>query len=155
MDESRVCEKHGTEKIQRIRDGKRSGWYCRPCASERIKDYRTALPDKYLDTKLWTYYRIRLTDFQRMLAEQGGTCKICRKVPPPDAPGINGKNGFVVDHDHACCRIDLREEGGTGPRRACGKCIRGLLCQQCNIAIGMAQEDPKILQAMIDYLAAH
>jgi hypothetical protein len=30
--------------------------------------------------------------------------------------------------------------------------VRELLCGDCNTAIGMAKEDPEILQAMISYL---
>jgi hypothetical protein len=47
-----------------------------------------------------------------------------------------------VDHDHACC-------SGEG---SCGKCIRGLLCHKCNLALGAINDDINILQKMIDYL---
>jgi hypothetical protein len=59
-------------------------------------------------------YGITATDYDRMLAEQDGRCRICRKLPV--------KNRLHVDHDRACC---------PGPR-SCGKCIRGLLCVSCN-----------------------
>lgn len=50
---------------------------------------------------------------------------------------------YHIDHDHTCC---------SGTSRSCGKCVRGLLCPSCNIAIGMAEEDPLRLLALADYL---
>ena len=42
-------------------------------------------------------------------------------------PEPGGHGTWNVDHDHACC-----PEGG----RSCGKCIRGLLCMECNKYLG-------------------
>jgi len=39
--------------------------------------------------------------------------------------GLNNKAHFI-DHDHQCC------PGATG----CSKCVRGLLCRQCNTNLG-------------------
>lgn len=138
--------------VQRIRDGKKSGWYCRPCANVRAKAYRINAPDQYLDNKLWTFYRIRLADFRRMLAEQGGACKVCRKVPEPGRNGIGG-TGLCIDHDHTCCPAQRSTGGGGG--HICGKCIRGLLCQQCNVALGMVNDSTDQLRALIAYVEQH
>jgi hypothetical protein len=35
-----------------------------------------------------------------------------------------------VDHDHSCCP----------GRQTCGKCVRGLICRQCNTAFGVLTE---------------
>jgi hypothetical protein len=48
---------------------------------------------------------------------------------------------LVVDHDHECC---------PGPR-SCGKCVRGLICNECNLALGLGQ-DPQTLRSLADYL---
>jgi hypothetical protein len=59
-------------------------------------------------------YGITAEQYDQMLADQGGVCKICKHAPV--------SNRLHVDHDRACC-----------PRiGSCGKCIRGLLCSGCN-----------------------
>src|SRR5690349_20464048 len=55
-----------------------------------------------------------------MLAEQGGGCAICgSKVSKTKI-----SDRFHIDHDHKTNRV------------------RGLLCNHCNVAIGMANDDP-------------
>lgn len=79
-------------------------------------------------------YKITPEDYLEMEKSQGGVCKICKN-------DNNGKR-LMVDHDHKCCP-------GV---RTCGRCIRGLLCKNCNWALGNAKEDILILQKMIEYL---
>jgi hypothetical protein len=73
--------------------------------------------EKYVTLERDRQYRVRygitLSDYDRMDAEQGGTCAIC-------AATESGKVGqfFAVDHDHA-----------TGK-------VRGLLCIRCNSRLG-------------------
>src|SRR5690625_6229484 len=59
-----------------------------------------------------------------MLKEQGGICAVC---------GIDPDHKWAVDHDHSCCP-------GT---KSCGRCVRGILCDRCNTAIGTLGEDRK------------
>lgn len=65
--------------------------------------------------------------FEFMLKEQGGVCAICKK------PDFCNK-APCVDHDHK-----------TGE-------VRGVLCSACNTAIGMMNDDTKILANAIIYL---
>ena len=51
-----------------------------------------------------------------------------------------------VDHDHACC---------SKRKMSCGKCVRGLLCSQCNHLLGDADDDTERLLSAIDYLEQH
>ncbi len=91
------------------------------------------------------HYHMTRRDYDRMLAEQGGRCKICRTDNPNGRSGGGKQNErFCVDHDHACC-----------PRKgySCGECVRGLLCSDCNLLIGYASDDVKVLAAAIAYLA--
>ena len=62
-----------------------------------------------------------------MLDFQKGVCAICKKT------ARNGKR-LEVDHDHV-----------TGK-------VRGLLCRNCNVAVGLVLNDLKIAEKMIEYI---
>jgi hypothetical protein len=51
-------------------------------------------------------------------------------------------SAICIDHDHACCPDE---------KRSCGKCIRGLLCLDCNTTLGKIERKLKMAQA---YMAA-
>ncbi|MEV0526037.1 endonuclease VII domain-containing protein [Streptomyces sp. NPDC050439] len=80
-------------------------------------------------------YGISAEQYSSLLEEQGGGCAIC---------GGTNESGraMAVDHDHSCC-------SGS---RACGRCVRGLLCSNCNMAIGLLRDDPVRVRAAADYL---
>lgn len=79
-------------------------------------------------------YDIDIKEYNRLFEKQHGKCAICFK------PQTYKK--LAVDHNHKCC-----------PRKkSCGKCIRGLLCDKCNIAIGFLDESTLILQRAIHYI---
>lgn len=56
---------------------------------------------------------------------------------------VCGSTGSLhIDHDHNCC-----------PKLpACGNCVRGMICTNCNKALGMVKDDPVILRKMAEYL---
>jgi hypothetical protein len=60
-------------------------------------------------------YGLQPGQYALLKAAQDGACAVCRW-----AKGIT-KN-MAVDHDHECC---------AGPI-SCGRCVRGLLCTNCN-----------------------
>lgn len=76
--------------------------------------------------QLKTLYGITLADFEQMLAEQNGLCKICNQ---PE----EGKS-LCVDHCHT-----------TGV-------VRGLLCGHCNRGLGYFRDDIGRLEKAIEYL---
>lgn len=69
-----------------------------------------------------------------MLSIQGGVCAICKKPERHRSNGPKVKR-LAVDHDHT-----------TGE-------VRGLLCNNCNRALGLFGDDVTALQAAIDYLS--
>lgn len=71
-------------------------------------------------------YGITLEQYEEMLANQDGSCAICRSDWSSKGPNI--------DHDHS-----------TGE-------VRGLLCQACNQAIGQLRDDPAIIIAAAEYV---
>lgn len=98
--------------------------YCDPCrdaSKQRQKRAHNLRP-----------YGIGIADYERMLAEQGGACAICRVTEPG-----RGRAVFAVDHDHDTDRV------------------RGLLCLSCNVAIGLLRDSPAVLRAAALYLEEH
>jgi hypothetical protein len=87
------------------------------------------------DKALIHHYGITLEQHEAMLAGQGGGCAIC------GGPAKDGRP-FYVDHDHSCCP----------GQRTCGKCVRGLLCGDCNLGIGYFDDDVARMRRAIVYL---
>lgn len=87
--------------------------------------------------KRLSQYRITEEEYETALEEQDYACKVCA------APFGDTKTDMPhIDHDHSCCPS----------RRSCGKCFRGLLCSNCNNALGYAKDDPSTLRRLADYL---
>lgn len=80
-------------------------------------------------------YGLTQEDFNRLLEVQGHACGMCH------TPFKDGQPIFI-DHDHACCPDE---------KSSCGKCIRGLLCLKCNIALGYIERMGELARA---YLAS-
>jgi len=77
-------------------------------------------------------YGITLIDYKNMIEEQEGLCKICRTEGWTMAK--HHKIKLVVDHCHAS-----------------GK-VRGLLCHNCNRALGLLKDNEDYLERAKDYL---
>lgn len=69
-------------------------------------------------------YKISVEELTRLLSESEGKCDICKK----ETPKMN------VDHCHS-----------TGK-------VRGVLCRDCNLAIGLFKDSKQILSQAINYL---
>lgn len=72
-------------------------------------------------------YGFDVARYERLAIQQGGRCAICRRRPS------TGRR-LAIDHDHT-----------TGD-------VRGLLCDQCNIALGGFADDVGNLARAIAYL---
>jgi hypothetical protein len=81
-------------------------------------------------------YGISVKQYSDLLHDQEYKCKIC-KVSIDDI-----SRRLSVDHDHGCCPV----------MKSCGKCIRGLICNNCNMGLGYAKDSKDILNSMINYL---
>lgn len=75
-------------------------------------------------------YGITVADYDALLEAQRGGCAVCGYEPAIDKP-------LQVDHDHA-----------TGA-------VRGLLCGNCNSALGHAKDDRARLLGLVAYLDRH
>lgn len=100
-------------------------------ARRRSAAYRARNLEKVTEvqrrSKLKINYGITLEDYDRILAEQGGLCALCKTDDP-------GRAYFSVDHDH----ITL--------------VVRGLLCHNCNVGLGMFKDNVDALRAAVGYL---
>lgn len=85
--------------------------------------------DAQRDAKYRFFYGISLEDYNKLFAEQNGCCKICKTHQN------EFKKKLHVDHNHK-----------TGE-------VRGLLCHNCNLAIGRLKEDPAIVKSVLEYLS--
>lgn len=74
-------------------------------------------------------YGITVDKYMQWYEEQDGCCSICGEHKPS-----KGHDGLVVDHNH---------DNGN---------IRGLLCLQCNSAVGYVQESVDIAEKLVEYL---
>lgn len=104
--------------------------YCRGCRTTSKCGVPTSERQKktHREYILKTTYGITGEDFNRMLSEQGGVCKVCGEGP-------SGRFKYLcVDHCHTPGRV------------------RGLLCHNCNKALGMVKDDVIRLRALADYL---
>lgn len=81
-------------------------------------------------------FRITLEEYNLLLKHQEYKCLICKRHQD------EFKYNLAIDHDHSCCP----------GYKTCGKCIRGLLCVNCNNALGAFGESIEILQSSIKYL---
>lgn len=130
--------------------------YCRECDCVEARRWAAANPEKraaYKRTAIVRaaaadpdYYRkltlrkfgLTLEAYDDLLLRQEARCAICRTAEP------GGRHGtWHVDHDHTCCPHG----------KSCGGCIRGLLCQNCNIGLGHFLDDPARLMAAVQYLS--
>lgn len=94
----------------------------------KVKEYQTSHPHVRKAQRI-KKFGITLDEFNQLLEAQSGKCAICGYSDRSDS------NFFpVVDHDHA-----------TGK-------VRGLLCMNCNTAIGKFKDDINIIKSAINYL---
>ena len=70
-------------------------------------------------------YHVPKDWYEKKLDEQGGHCALCPM-------SVNGRLGtrLSIDHDHYCC---------PNTKGCCGKCVRGLLCHNCNRMVGVVE----------------
>lgn len=80
-------------------------------------------------SKLKNRYNITVDDYELMKSNQDGLCAICSKPP--------GRRKLAVDHCHQT------------------NIVRGLLCDRCNLTLGMIKDDLNIIEGVKRYLLAH
>lgn len=137
-------------RSRRSKDGRQ--YHCKLCGNRKRREWAKANPERNAEWKRLgnktlspeqkankglSRFRMTLDDFERMVSRQGGVCAACGATPPRG-------HRLHVDHDHSCCAT----------RYTCGKCVRGLLCLNCNAALGHAKDSKERLMNLINYLGS-
>lgn len=86
------------------------------------------------DANLRREYGITLVEYEAMVESQSNTCKICGESETRTRAGVIVS--LSVDHCHE-----------TGE-------VRGLLCSNCNVAIGLLKHEPRLIHSALTYLSA-
>jgi hypothetical protein len=160
------CPTCGNDRERRVyQGGAQRGnayWYCSCCATARSRKWRIDNPERERALRqvslerekqkdradptrgrarlLRKRYAMSLDDYDSMSERQSGRCAVCG-TNCPGGPG----SVLHVDHDHSCCP----------GQKTCGKCVRGLLCDKCNKALGYADDSIDTLLSMVAYLQSH
>lgn len=96
---------------------------------KKRNNYKRNNPEKMRGHHLRREYNISLEDYSKLLQEQQSRCAIC-EIHTTDI----GRANLDVDHCHS-----------TGK-------IRGLLCPNCNKALGLLKDNIEIVNSMMKYL---
>ena len=114
---------------------------CRDCEAESYQAYKSnngeRLKNSWSKSSKSRYekdrkkilawrYGLTLEEYDQILSDQDGKCKICKTEPV---------TVLSVDHCHS-----------TGK-------VRGLLCSHCNTGLGMFKDDVQLLERAIAYLS--
>jgi len=129
----KACTKCGESKAYNNfyrQNASRDGYYawCKDCS----KQHSVSRRNQTRNTDLIRKYGITHQDYLDMLDEQEHKCAVCGL---PEEKNFNGK--LCVDHNHK-----------TGK-------VRGLLCNPCNKALGLAMDSAEILYNLYKYKMYH
>lgn len=141
---NKICNKCAKEKpieLFRKQKGSSTGYAktCKKCHSDYMVSYYNNNPDKKAEkVRLNSYYKpnwnrhnISEEQYQQLLAKYSGKCHSCRE-----------RDASNIDHDHSCCSGVF----------SCGFCVRGILCNQCNTALGLLKDDSVMVSALLSYI---
>lgn len=94
------------------------------------REWNRRNPERVRDNVFKVHHGVTRAESDRMAAERGNLCDICRK--PPSGRGH-------------CSRLHVDHDAETGR-------IRGMLCHACNRGIGFLRHNLDTLRSAIDYL---
>ena len=113
----------------------RKRYYCKQCIVETTTLTRDKL--KQRDYELNRNYGITQNEYEQLLAAKNAVCWICSRPPT--------NTRLHVDHKHE------KGEKKRNPREKRVR-VRGLLCWQCNGAIGKFKDNPELMRKAADYI---
>lgn len=140
---NKTCNKCGQDKDldsfckgKQYKDGRKN--ICKRCHTDYMIQYYKNNPNKKaakirLNTQKrpnWSRHHLSQEEYQKLFDLYSGKCHSCHE-----------RDAINIDHDHSCCK-------GT---RSCGKCVRGILCSQCNTALGLMNDNPEMIKKLKQY----
>lgn len=117
----------GFYRVAKTKDG--LSYRCRSCTRAAHKVWRAKSRDLLITGRL-KRYGLTIESYDAMLTAQGGRCAVCKD----EGNKQSRWNRMSVDHDHT-----------TGK-------VRGLLCDNCNRALGLLRDDPELVDEAAAYL---
>lgn len=147
------CRKNRTiDNFHKMKRSKRGyGSRCKDCANLYKREYRKKNPEKfqeyynrerqrdlnyerYRDSYYKYSYGITLEEYDKLMILQNNKCAICLKSETIVDNRTKQVRRLSVDHNHE-----------TGK-------VRGLLCKNCNVGLGLFKENLNIIHNLIKYL---
>lgn len=123
-----LCRLH----YERLRDkgnlGKEIPLIKKTCSVTNCKKFHSA--KGFCKTHYNQHTKYHLTKEQ--LNSLSSKCEVC-----------GSQDNLNIDHDHKCCPSKI----------TCGKCVRGVLCNNCNTALGLLRDDLSLFKKAISYLS--
>lgn len=96
-------------------------------SAERVKLYRKRHPGRRRNSQLKCKYGITELEWNALFEAQDSRCAICKATEPRGM-------GWHTDHDHET------------------EIVRGILCNNCNVGLGLFKDNPELLIAASKYL---
>lgn len=94
-----------------------------------MKQVRKRSSEYHRRSNLKRRYNLTVEEFYKLFDAQEGCCKTCGKHKLETK-----QQWLVIDHCHV------------------SKKVRGLLCNECNLALGYVKDNAVVLKNMIEYL---
>lgn len=116
---------------------------CKECRKLLYPDVRTSEQRRIYH--LAKKYGISVWMYKWLLGQRDGLCWLCGEAETWINPQSQQVAPLAVDHDHGCSLHEVK--------RACYRCIRGLLCNRCNRLLGFAESSPVLAARFADYLS--
>ena len=106
---------------------------CKKCHSSYVTQKQKDNPHKRKanPNRKWRRHGLEDHRYFDLYSKHNGKCHSCK-----DRDGIN------IDHDHTCCNGSY----------SCGKCVRGILCSQCNTALGLLNDERNKIISLLEYI---
>lgn len=114
------------------RYGKRQTYsWCKPCMTARCAAWVKRNPERVLGQRIKKYWpgstwQEALKNYMDLMDKQNGVCAICK--------GTDKGRRLAVDHHHVTLKV------------------RGLLCSNCNQAIGKLKDSADLARMLVAYL---